>query len=1625
MTLMRRATVRLVGLGTLTSFLLVPSPVSGLQQRQEKKADPPAAAGGPAVNRQQVLLAAAAQAGPPPQQDTLEGEFTDDITLPVDRQARKILDAAQDYIKEESWGEAARALQSLLEAKEDVFLQVRRRGVDGRETLQWTSVRAEANRLIGSMPEKGLEFYELQYGDQGKRYLNEAKKKNDPHLLAEVAQKYFHTLAGAEATDLLGTYHLDRGRYLMAALCYERLLQAGRSVNAASDSPRARLINAPLTLIKAGLAFRRAGEVAKADQVWKQLTERVGREGLRLGDRLVPLAQVRAELDRGLNNAVNPAYDWPLFGGNPSRSAPSRGSAPYLQERVWQDSTIPTGKESLDEIRRWIDDAGRVRVDDVLPACFPIATGGKLIYRNYSGVVAIDLKSRELAWKSDLSGSLFDLVAKTPDKRHTVRRWFDQYKQGGQQLQAILFENSTLGTLSADASRVYVVEDLAVPPHPSEFSNFGWGAPAPQFGPLSAVVHQSRLTAIDLESGKVMWEVGGDREASLLKGSYFLGPPLPLGGKLYVLTEHNAELRLVCLDPPRDDRSQPAIVWTQTLATARNKLLLDVGRRIQAVHLAYGEGILVCPTNAGAVLGIDLLSHSLVWAHSYREGQPAATTQGLNANQKQLLAIRAVPPTRSLSKTGWKNSAPVIADGKVLLAPPDGSALHCLNLHDGTLLWKEPREAGELYLGGVHGDKVILVGKQGMRALRLADGKLLWRLVGGWPSEASPSGQGVASGNYYYLPLRLLGAGGKISGEVCKVDLNQGQVVAHSPSLTGEAPGNLVFYDGQVVSQGERGIAVFPQLEAKIAQVDQAVKARPNDPLALLERGELRLYQGDLSGAVADLRQSLNNNPPTTLLPKIRDRLYETLTELLQQDWSASEKYLEEYRMLCQVPVPEDASAEVQERLVQEHKRRQERFWGLVARGREEEGKLVEAFQAYLEYGQLAGGRQLVSVLGDPSAKARPELWVQGRLTALLSRATPEQRQMLEEEIGRRWESIRAKGLDDVRRFVATFGVLASIGRQARFELVERLLEAGADLEADLHLQQLRAAEDPVAAARAIELLARSRARQGRFGDAVYYYRLLEQKFADVDVRDGKKGADLLREATEDRRLLTFFDDPGGPPLEGTLRYRELSAQKSPFYAYPFELQGELLPSLRQERLQLRRPVNSPTYQLALVDRDTNEETWSMPVNVPANALSYVTSTPGGPPLFYRVRGHLAVLHLGHMLYALDLAQRRLLWERNLLGRDMPPPLFQIQQDKDGNLDLDIPGLGQTERLAQLGPVTAGYVCLRSREGLMALDPVSGQELWVRTDVPRNLYLFGDQWAVYTAEVNESGLGVTRAYRGQDGAPLDVPPFAAAFARRVRIHEGRLLVTDSEPGGNLVVRLYDVRLGKDLWKQTFPPGTVVLSSEERNLTGVLQPNGRVSVIDLETCREVLRSDLGEVYAAGINDGLILQDATYFYIVLNSQPKLNPPLAQTTTLPNFAGLRHIKVNGHIFAFDKSTGELHWRTVEPVLNQALLVDGFADLPFVLFSASYQKVMANPGMPNRNFMPMTGTKSFVKATGKLLYEREHQTRQLMQFHTLRIDRVRGIYDLIGDFGGLRHYIETAASPASLGRLDAPANR
>src|SRR5262249_26053017 len=156
--------------------------------------------------------------------------------------------ASRELIQEKEWGQVVRALQALLDSREDSFVQVEK--VEGsKRSMQWVSVKVEANRLLGSIGKEGLQIYETVYGPAAKARLAEAKTRGDATLLAEVATRSLHTDAGAEAVALLGTRFLNRDEPLMAALYFDRL----RSRQGLEKLP-------PWTIYKIALAFYRSGD---------------------------------------------------------------------------------------------------------------------------------------------------------------------------------------------------------------------------------------------------------------------------------------------------------------------------------------------------------------------------------------------------------------------------------------------------------------------------------------------------------------------------------------------------------------------------------------------------------------------------------------------------------------------------------------------------------------------------------------------------------------------------------------------------------------------------------------------------------------------------------------------------------------------------------------------------------------------------------------------------------------------------------------------------------------------------------------------------------------------------------------------------------------------------------------------------------------------------------------------------------------------------------------------------------------------------------------------------------------------------------------------------------------------
>lgn len=1542
----------------------------------------------------------------------------DAFTLPSDRQVQKRLEAAQDYLKTRDWGEAVRLLQAALDVREDVLLPVRR---PGQPATHWVSARAETLRLFAALPPKALEFYELHHGAAARARLEMARKTDDPQLLDEVTRRYPYTKAGAEAMALLGAYHLDRGRFETAAFFFDHLLQ--RQTTAKVE---------PLHLFHASLAFRLAGDRERAEQTWKQLAERAGRTGLRFGTQTVGLEQLRQEIERLAERRVQ-SSGWFLFRGDARRTAQAAGGVPFLEPR-WQHATA-----AHPETRRLLEAALKNQAESLqpsLPGAFPIAVGGKLIYRSHGGIHAVDLQTGKEVWRRDLALSL-DACMADPGKRVSVRSWLQMYSPfaggnlggmgvlgggmgglgalglGGGNLGAfpgaggnlgalglggmnpglggavpitsgggiasgltvappLVLENSALGTLSSDGRRVYAVVDMAVPPPPILLQELQPGIRRP-LGPLSPYIGFNRLLALDVETGEAAWERGGDGKGDL-HGCYFLGPPLPVTGKLYALAEKQGEILLVCLESGRGD-----ISWSQPLVFIRDKLLGDVGRRLQAAHLAYADGLLVCPTNAGAVVAVDLRNRSLAWAHGYRQ-QPGA-------------------PSALSFVTGpvWKGSAPIVQDGKVIFTAADDDAVTCVNLRDGALLWRLPRTEDDLYLAGVYQGKVLLVGRNACRAVSLADGtKQLWTI-----STGLPSGQGVASGNLYYLPLHR--------GAICALDLDKGTIAATVEAPNGGAPGNLLFHGGDVLTQSAIAVAAYPQLQHRLNEIEARLSRNPGDTGALTERGELKLYQGDLAGAIVDLRRGLAGAPERGIVQRTRTKLHEALTQLLQRDFRAGERFLDEYRDLCRLSVPEEATALERLRIQVEQQRRQTSYLCLVARGREgQPGAPLEALHIYEELNAREHLGQPLPIPEDPVVRDRLDVWARNRVAALFKRADAAGARLLHEYVAQTWQRLRA-GDDDaaLERFAWLFAPACPEGREARLLLAERWLEdhdRGRCLEAELLLLQLqRERSEPRLAARATETLARLLLQKGLVADALFQYRILARDFGNLEVRDGKNGSAFLDDLVVDKRFLPYFST--APRWEeGRIRARDPRAAQQaalpgsqPLPVITFAPKGDLQPLFRSHILVLDLLAS----QFKLLDRETGAEVWSQRVALDSFRGYLVQFGFAGSLVPCEVQGHLAVVNLGAVVFGLDLLDHRILWKKSFVdGPFLADRMVVVNNtDNDATVEhllqlfaVDRLGSGQQRLLGQLGPLGPSHVTLRTTGGLVALDPVRGDVLWTRSDVAVEAEVFGDDAQVYVVDAR-AGVA-SRALSTTDGTVVaGVPDFAKVYSHDARHLGRRFLVLDNNFPVRL--RLYDIPTGKEVWQEEVPVNGLPLRSEDPHLAGTIAPDGRFRITDLRRCKEVCRGRLDDPHHLdNVQNIYVVQDRSRFYLVCQGS---DVGAGGNESWPCLSGLRGLPVHGMVYAFDRATGKRLW--FDRVRNQVLLLEQFEELPILLFANGSSQAMAG------NVTQSVSVQSIDKNTGKRLLVHTDGNNG-GSFHAVRVDGYARTIDLVGPTTRLRHY-------------------
>ena len=816
-----------------------------------------------------------------------------------DRSLSRRLEQAARLFETGRSNEAAQLLGGILENADAVFLMPGEAADDQPlRTLRLTVNDYIINR-IRNLPREARESYAFQFEPTARRLLDNAVRAGSLDDVQQVVRKYFPTASGANAAFLVACTQCERGDYAAAFLTVDRLKRLHSSI--------------PETL--------------------QPVLEQMHAE---LQNRLQPIAPVQKISEPAWLEQVG----WRLPVGSPSQNTSTMATAPLLEPN-W---TVPvfnrvSHERETESIARMLESS-----DDVyLPASQPLLVGDLLITRTFGETIAVDTNTGKRLWAVSEPEYRFPEKANIPPLHLSYNL--------PTELRLFFWHNRPAQQLSSDGERLFGIDGHGFqvdPRQTARMPNVARRGDDLRFDPGNT------LTARDLQTGRILWQVGKfpyvqkqidtvpsvtrresvverpadadetlfTEEEKLFKETWFLGAPLPLHGRLYVIGETDGILQLFMLESHTG-----RLIARQAFSHVQSSLSANMVRRTYPLFPSASEGIVICPTGNGLIAALDAVTLLPIWCFSYAPAQTSTLANRRMLNQQRMLPTMNVSEYNFrmlFAESGWQVPRMIIDGQRVLVAPPDRGVLYCLDLLSGKLLWEQTvSRPNALYVACVQNDKAFVVTPINLMVFDMNTGKETMARKARFPSALKPAGVGVLSGNQYFIPftdgqlavadldkgtLTWLDASGlaimpsatermsasDASTEKAALDGGSGQREAEwdffSPDLVADNMfqrpirfGNLVGIKGRFFSQSPTQIASFDQKEPMRQRAETLLSANPNDPEGLLKQGRVLRAEGRLAEAIASFRASMKSNPT----PEAADALRRNLLEAMRNDYAA------------------------------------------------------------------------------------------------------------------------------------------------------------------------------------------------------------------------------------------------------------------------------------------------------------------------------------------------------------------------------------------------------------------------------------------------------------------------------------------------------------------------------------------------------------------------------------------------------------------------------------------------------------------------------------------------------------------------------------------------------------------
>ena len=99
-----------------------------------------------------------------------------------------------------------------------------------------------------------------------------------------------------------------------------------------------------------------------------------------------------------------------------------------------------------------------------------------------------------------------------------------------------------------------------------------------------------------------------------------------------------------------------------------------------------------------------------------------------------------------------------------------------------------------------------------------------------------------------------------------------------------------------------------------------------------------------------------------------------------------------------------------------------------------------------------------------------------------------------------------------------------------------------------------------------------------------------------------------------------------------------------------------------------------------------------------------------------------------------------------------------------------------------------------------------------------------------------------------------------------------MLLQEDDPQGGKVIRLYDIQTSQDVWRRQFSAGAIVIQTRDPELTGVIEKDNAVTLLNVRRGTVVLKSLILPEHAANLDGASLVGDRDHYYLALNRKPE---------------------------------------------------------------------------------------------------------------------------------------------------------